>query len=113
MSRITKEEVVETICREFGITPEILKMRTRREPLPTVRAFIAHFLYRELGMFPRDILPLTGHPIEKRTAVYHYLGRKTLVERTIPYDREMRLKMESIHSKLMSEIEMAAYRVTE
>lgn len=113
MSRMTKEEIVETICREFGITPEMLKMRSRREPLPTARAFIAHFLYRELGMFPRDILPLTGHPVEKRTAVYHYLGRKTLVERTVPYDRAMRLKLESIYAKLSSGMEGAGYTAAE
>lgn len=100
MRKITKEEITEIVCREFGITTEMLGMRSRRAPLPTVRAFIAHFLYRELGMFPREILPFTGHPTEKRTAVYYYLGRKTLIERTAPFNKDMRLKMERISETL-------------
>lgn len=88
------------VCDECGITPEMLKMRSRREPLPMARALIAHFLYRELGMFPRDILSLTGHPVSKRTAVYHYLGRDTLIERRTPYDRDLRRKAEAIRVKL-------------
>lgn len=103
MKKITKEEIIEIVCQEFGITPGMLKLRSRRDPLPTARAFIAHFLYRELGMFPRDILPLTGHPLEKRTAVYHYLGRRTLIERTLPFNKALRRRMESI-SAMLAEI---------
>lgn len=100
MKGIIKEKVVEIVCNEFGVTPNMLKQRSRQDPLPTVRAFIAHYLYRECGMFPREILPYTGHPIENRTVMYYYLGRKTLVERLSPFDKAMRRRMESINTKL-------------
>ncbi len=100
MRKLTQEMIVETVCSEFGVTPDMLQLRSRRDPLPTVRALIAHYLYRELGMFPREILPYTGHPVNKRTAVYHYLGRRTLVERTAPYDKALRQKMDNIRIRL-------------
>lgn len=96
MRKITQEEIIEITCREYGITSELLLTRSRRDPLPTVRAIIAHLLYRELGMFPRDILPLTGHPADHRTAVYYYLGRRTLVESRLPFNKELSNKFQNI-----------------
>lgn len=100
MIRTTKEEVVRVTCREFGIEPDMLKLRLRREPLPFARAVIAHLLYRELGMLPREILPFIGHMPHNRTVIYHYIGRTTLVERLTPYNKALREKLANINQQL-------------
>lgn len=98
---MTAEKIIEIVCGVCGIEPGDLKQRSRKEPLPTARALIAHYLYRELRMFPRDILPWIGYPVRGRTSVYHYIpGRHTLVEQRALYDRDLRHHLADIDSKL-------------
>lgn len=90
------EDIIQIVCDVCEITPDDLRKRSRKEPLPTARALIAHFLYRELNMMPREIFPLIGHPLYSRTASYYYLGRRTFVEERIPHQRTIREKAEQI-----------------
>lgn len=96
---MTQERIIEAVCEVCGIEPVQLKERSRKEPLPTARALIAHFLSNELKMTPRDIWPLIGKPHIHRTSVYHYLGKSTLVEQRTPFQKELRDK-----EKLIREI---------
>ena len=97
---MTKETIINTVCEVCGIAPEDLNRRTRAEPIPTARALAAHFLCRELRMGSREILQLIGNPAYKRTAIYHYIGRKTLVENRMPFHKDLRLKVEQIEERL-------------
>ncbi len=92
--------VIDAVCEVCGISPGDLRKRSRAEPLPTARALVAHFLYRDIRLNPREILPLVCHPDYKRTAVYHYLGRRTLVEIKSPFQKELRLKVEAVRQRL-------------
>lgn len=100
---MTADEIIQIVCDVCGITVDDLKKRSRKEPIPTARALIAHFLHKELRMFPREILPLIGHPNYNRTAIYYYVGKKTLIESRMTYQRDLRDKFEIIE-KILSEI---------
>lgn len=93
---MTIADIIRIVCGVCGIRPEELENRSRKEPLPTARALIAHFLYRELNMMPREILPYIGYPSCTRTTVYYYLGRKTLVETRSPHQKDLRRKEEQV-----------------
>lgn len=101
MGKMTKEEIINTVCEVCGVTVEQLRQRSRREPLPTARALISHFLHEELRMSPREILPFIGHSHINRTAIYHYLGKKTLVEKRLPFQKQLREKTEQIQKLIM------------
>lgn len=94
------QTIINEVCAVCGITPQDLKKRTRAEPIPTARALIAHFLYREIRMTPRDIFLLIGAPGYNRTAIYHYIGRKTLIETRSPFQKELKIKTEQIKQRL-------------
>lgn len=105
---MTPEKIIEIVCDVCGITPGDLKKRSRKEPIPTARALIAHFLYRELNMMPRDISPLIGHPNYSRVSANYYLpsrwnGSHTYIEARSPYQRDLREKYEKIQEILIAE----------
>ena len=98
---MTEDDIINAVCEVCGITPGDLKTRTRREPIPTARALIAHFLYRELHKDAREIVRYIGHPGVDRTSAYHYLpdrrkGKQTLVEDRMPYQKKLRKLKEEI-----------------
>ena len=97
---MTKYDIINTVCEVFGVSHEDLKKRSRAEPLPTARAFIAHFLYTELRMSPREILSIIGNQNYRRTAIYHYIGRETLVEARLPFQKDLKHKVEQIKQML-------------
>lgn len=100
---MTKEDIINIVCEVCGINPQDLKQRSRKEPLPTARALIVHYLYREFRMFPRDISPLIGHPNYNRVSVYRYLpGGETLVEQRFPHDKYLRNHITEIDSRIQS-----------
>lgn len=95
---MTKEDIISIVCGACGIGPVDLQKRSRKEPLPTARALIAHYLYRELNMMPREIFPLIGCD---RSSVYHYLGRSTLVEHRGPFQKHLLSIKELIDNELL------------
>ena len=38
------ETIVKTVCEAYGITPEALKSKTRKHPLPEARRMAFHFM---------------------------------------------------------------------
>lgn len=100
---MTKDDIIDIVCEVCEITRDDLKLRSRKEPLPTARALIAHYLYRELRMFPRDILPSIGYPHYSRVSVYHYIpGKRTLIEQRAMYNKLLLWQMTEIGSRLES-----------
>lgn len=99
---ITEKEIIDIVCRVCGIEQPQLMIRSRKEPLPTARALISHFLSTELRMSPRQIKPLISGPGYGRTSIYHYLRGQSLVEQRSPYqsnlNRKARLIRQIIHS---------------
>lgn len=93
---MTNDEIIRVVCEVCGITPDDLKKRSRKEPLPTARALIAHFLYTENNIMPREISTLVGHLGATRKVGYHYIGRTTWVNDRSPYDKSLREKKERI-----------------
>lgn len=94
---MTKDDVVQAVCEVCGIMPSDLRKRSRKEPLPTARALITHYLYRELNLSPRDIVSDICFPVYGRTAVYHYLPRgRTLIELQAAHNKALRATMERV-----------------
>lgn len=96
MGIMTSEKIIEIVCNVCGVAPADLQKRSRKEPLPTARALIAHFLYTENNIMPRQISQLVGHDGACRKFGYHYIGRSTWVNERSPYNRKLREMKERI-----------------
>lgn len=100
---MTTEDIIDVVCEVCVVTPADLKKRSRKEPLPTARALIAHFLYTELRIMPRQISQIVGHVGACRKFGYHYIGRSTWVNERSPYDRKLRELKERIEEIIKQE----------
>lgn len=90
-----REKIIEAVCSVCSVPKEELCTKSRKEPLPTARALIAHFLYHKLRMSACEIRPYICHPESSSATIYHYLpnhtrGGKTLIDERTPHSRRLR-----------------------